>query len=368
MLYKAVLFLCKLFSTIIAVALAFCALTFLGFSHLNASPLESHEFLWPFAEDPSAGNGVRFDGDGALVLEVRNGESAQSVGTRLKTAGIIQNRYFWNILFRIDNEYLKTGVYRIELPASQTRIRSILTAGEQILVRVTIPEGLTLRRTADLFEEAGVCQAGDFLAAASSREILNSYNIPGASIEGYLYPDTYIFSLAYPAQLVVRTMADTFFRRLEEIEKETSASIMNLGTDELFKKVIIASIIEREYQVQEEAPVMSGVFNNRLRIGMALQSCATVEYVITEILERPHQQVLYNRDLEINNPYNTYLHRGLPPGPISSPGKIALKAAFAPVSTNYLYFRLVDASSGRHYFSPTLDEHIKAGVLFVKGR
>jgi len=109
------------------------------------------------------------------------------------------------------------------------------------------------------------------------------------------------------------------------------------------------------------------VFFNRLRIGMALQSCATVEYVITEIQGRPHPEVLLTRDTEIRDPYNTYVYPGLPPGPISAPGAISLQAVFSPTPSNYLYFRLIDPADGRHYFSQTLDDHIKAGALYLKG-
>jgi UPF0755 protein len=367
---KAVRFFCKFLSIVIALGLLLCALVFGGLAYFNAPPEGGIELVQPHNEDVFVwGNsGMRLEEDGALIFEVRNGESAQSVGSRLQNAGIIRNRYFWNLLFRLDGEFLKTGTYRIELPASQMQIRSILTTGDQLLIRVTIPEGFTLGRTARLLEEAGICKADDFLTAASSRVILDAYNIPGASMEGYLYPDTYLFPLAYPAQRVVATMADNFFLRLQEIDTELSVSLAAMSAEELNRRIILASIVEREYRVPDEAPVMAGVFNNRLRIGMALQSCATVEYVITEILGLPHPAVLLYRDLEIRSPFNTYLNRGLPPGPISAPGKIALKAAFEPATTSYLYFRLIDVSTGRHYFSRTLDEHIRAAALIVKGR
>ena len=366
---KAVRFFCKLLSVFIALGLIFSALAFGGFMYLNAAPEGNIELLRPLIEEISARgeSGIRLDEDGALIFEVRNGESSQSVGTRLQNANVIRNRYFWNLLFRLDNEFLKVGTYRVELPATQMNIRSVLIAGEQLLVRVTIPEGFTLRRTAGLLEEAGITGFNDFLAAASSREILNAFSIPGATMEGYLYPDTYLFPLSYPAHRVVTVMADNFFRRLEEIEAALSIPITTMSAEELNRRIILASIVEREYRVPEEAAIMAGVFNNRLRIGMALQSCATVEYVITEILGRPHPTVLFNRDLEIRNPFNTYLYRGLPPGPISAPGNIALKAAFQPATTNYLFFRLIDARTGRHHFSRTLDEHIRAGALFVRG-
>jgi UPF0755 protein len=159
-------------------------------------------------------------------------------------------------------------------------------------------------------------------------------------------------------------MVNNFFSRIGEIDEKT----LSMPPEELNRLVILASIVEREYRLEEEAPVMAGVFFNRMNIGMALQSCATVEYIITEIQGKPHPEVLSTRDTEIRDPYNTYIRPGLPPGPISSPGAVALKAVLSPVKTGYLYFRLVEPASGRHYFSGTLDEHIKAGKLYLKGK
>jgi UPF0755 protein len=323
-------------------------------------------FNTPPTAGPSAGDreGLRSGPDGALYLEVRRGESAISVGKRLEEAGIIRNRYFWYLLSRVRNDYIKTGTYRLDLPVSQISLHATLVSGRQLLQRVTIPEGITLKKMARLFEDAGICGAEGFLAAAADQETRDRYRIPGETMEGYLYPDTYLFPLDFPPARVIQTMADTFFNRIAAIDGD----YMNLSPGELNRRVIIASIVEREYRVDEEAALMAGVFYNRLEIGMALQSCATVEYVITEIQGRPHPDVLYTRDTEIRSPYNTYNRPGLPPGPISSPGAVALDAAFHPVSSDYLYFRLVDAAAGRHYFSRTLDDHIRAAALYVKGR
>jgi UPF0755 protein len=319
----------------------------------------------PPAAIPQAGGAgnLKIEEGGILYLEIKNGESAFSVGRRLEEAGIIKNRYFWYALSRLEKEYIKTGTYRIQLPASQLAIHAILVAGRQVLLKVTIPEGTTLKKTARILAEAGVCSEDAFLLAAGDPGILETYRIPGGNMEGYLYPDTYFFPLEYPADLVVRSMADAFFRKLAELSPEAP----NAGPEETYKKLIIASIVEREYRIDEEAPLMAGVFYNRLRTGMPLQSCATVEYVLTEIQGKPHPGVLLTRDTEIKDPYNTYYSAGLPPGPISSPGSVALKAAFYPAETDCLYFRLVDANTGRHYFSRTFDDHIRAGILYVKG-
>jgi UPF0755 protein len=230
-------------------------------------------------------------------------------------------------------------------------------------MRVTVPEGLTLKKTARLLEEADICPADEFLAAANDPEITALYHIPGASMEGYLYPDTYLFPPQYPASRVIQTMADTFFARIAEIDEKAQS----MPPDELNRLVILASIVEREYRLDEEAPLMAGVFLNRMEIGMALQSCATVEYVITEIQDRPPPEILLTRDTELRDPYNTYIRPGLPPGPICAPGAIALRAVFSPAKSDYLYFRLIEKASGKHYFSPTLDGHIKAGQLHLKG-
>ena len=314
--------------------------------------------------NPNEEDAIRTEQDGTVLIDIRRGESSQSVGLRLERSGLIKNRYFWNFICRLSNEYIKTGTYRIELPANPLSIHRLLVSGREILYRVTIPEGVTLRRASLILQEAGICSQDSFLEAAADPAIINFYGIPNETMEGFLFPDTYMFPGDFPAERVVRAMADNFFSKLENI----SPSFRGMSIKELNERVILASIVEREYRIAEEAAVMAGVFENRLRINMALQSCATVEYIITEIQGRPHPNVLLYRDLEIRNPFNTYLYRGLPPGPISAPGVVALRAAMYPASTEYLYFRLIEPATGRHYFSRTYDAHIRAGELIPKGQ
>ncbi|MCL2380815.1 MAG: endolytic transglycosylase MltG [Treponema sp.] len=354
---KTVRWFFKLLNGVISLGIIACAVVLGGAAFFNAPP--SSPPALGTSQTGNPGQGVmRLDQSGALVIEVRGGETAQSVGSRLESAGVIRTRYFWNLLARVSGEHIRAGTYRIEMPASQARIRSVLTSGEQFLVRVTIPEGLTVRQTAQLFEDAGVVRAEDFIQAASSREILDAFNIPGRTMEGYLFPDTYLFPLSYPARRVVTVMADNFFRRLALVAPESGT----LSPAELNRRVIMASIVEKEYRVREEAAIMAGVFFNRLRIGMALQSCATVVYVMTEILGQPHPQRLLYRDLEIESLFNTYRQPGLPPAPIASPGETALMAAFNPAQTQYFFFRVIDPATGRHIFSRTLAEHNRAGT------
>ena len=356
----------KLFSIIVAFCLIIIPLVICFVLYLN-HPVQPGSFI-----NLSNVDGISLAENGGYYFDVRKGETSQSVGLRLERAGLIKNRHFWNLLFRIEKEHVKTGTYKIELPVSQLGIQRLLIAGKQIMYRVTIPEGVTIRRAAAILEEAGICSYNDFIAAANDREIINHYNISNAqinrnnnsvsSMEGYLFPDTYLFPKDYPAKNVVQKMADNFYNRLFSIQQ----SLQKMPPNAINDIVILASIIEREYRIKEEAVLMSGVFHNRLRINMALQSCATVVYVMTEIQNKPHPSVLLYSDLEVRNPYNTYLYPGLPPGPICSPGYVALHAAVFPQTTNYLYFRLTDPASGRHYFSRTHDEHIGAGQLLIK--
>jgi UPF0755 protein len=158
-------------------------------------------------------------------------------------------------------------------------------------------------------------------------------------------------------------MVGTFFKRLAHIYPQYT----ELNRNELFKKVIIASIVEREYRREDEAPVIASVFYNRLAIGQKLESCATVAYVLTDIKGRPHPERLTWADIKVSSPYNTYEYYGLPPGPIGNPGDTALIASFRPLKTSYRYFVLKDPATGRHEFSDTFQKHLSAKELYIKG-
>jgi UPF0755 protein len=301
-------------------------------------------------------------GSGSLFA-IEKGESAGAVGDALERKGLIRSALAFKLLAKVEGlgSSLKAGVYRIEPGMGTKRILDILVSGEQALAKVTVPEGYTLTQLAALLERQGIVGKADFLAAAHSSALLAELGIPASSAEGYLFPDTYFVPGAYSAEGVVRLMVKAFRDRAATIPGTAA-----LSPKELHEKIILASIVEREYKSPEEAPLIAGVFTNRLRIKMALQSCATVVYVITERLGKPHPELLYDRDLELDDPYNTYKHRDLPPGPISNPGLTSLSAAIHPASTPYLYFRLVDQDAGIHHFSTSLEEHKGAKALFVK--
>lgn len=301
--------------------------------------------------------------EGGKLFVLERGQAAQVTATRLEEEGLLRSALVFRALAKLRGEEgrLKSGTYRIMPAMGAAAILEAVTSGRQVLERVTVPEGSTLAQTAGLFEAAGVCAETEFRAAARDRGLLAELGIPGADAEGWLFPDTYFMPRDYPAADVLRAMVSALRSRLASIPAASA-----LSSRELASRIILASIVEREYRVAEEAPLIAGVFDNRLRIGMALQSCATVAYVITERLGKPHPSVIYDRDLKLPDLYNTYAHPGLPPGPICSPGMTALAAAISPQPSSYLYFRLVDEAAGRHFFSATLDQHVKAGSLLVK--
>jgi UPF0755 protein len=321
------------------------------------------------AAGAAGGVAVWLDGSPASMPEetlfsVGKGLSGSKIADDLEGRGLIRSALFFKFALRASGNVskMKSGTYRISKGASSLGIMATLAEGKQATVRVTLPEGYTRRQIGELLESKSICSAADFMNATQDPEFLSSRGITFKTAEGYLFPDTYEFPLNADPEEIASTMVDGLFaavkRQLPDAPKAES--------EDFAKGIILASIIEREYRVDSEAQIMASVFRNRLKIGMALQSCATVVYVITEIQGKPHPDVVYDRDLAIKSPYNTYLQRGLPPGPISNPGMTALSAVFHPAKTPYLYFRLVDPEKGIHHFSESLSEHNQAAGLYTK--
>lgn len=305
------------------------------------------------------------DAEGVYFV-VDKGEGAASVARRLETQGIIRSELMFRLLMKAKRQEtsLKAGEYLIKADMNNSNILNMLTEGKQILLRFTVPEGATLKAIAGMAENQGLAPKDIFLDLAKDPELLAELDIPSSSMEGYLFPDTYFFLKNAGAGIIIRTMADNFKKQIKENIPEAGF----LTGSELQEKVILASIVEREYRLPAEAPIMAGVFYNRLKKNIALQSCATVVYVITEIEGKPHPARLFDKDIQIKNEFNTYVNRGLPPAPISNPGLTALMASFRPATTSYYYFRLIDGNSGAHYFSETFSEHIDAAALIPKAK
>jgi UPF0755 protein len=298
------------------------------------------------------------------IFSIEQGESTDLIAQKLEREGLVRSSLFMRLLVRVQGlgGRYRYGSYQIKSGMTTLEIKELFETGKQMLVRLTIPEGWTSGKIAHYLDGLGVCPERDFLAACASPDLIKEFGIPGKTMEGYLRPDTYFIPKDFVPTEIVRMMARNFFHTLRQLYPEASG----LTPQQIFDKVRLASIVEREYRDPAEAPEIASVFYNRLAIGMALQSCATVEYVITEVLGKPHPEVIYDRDLKLKDPYNTYQYPGLPPGPISNPGSIALKSVFFPAKTDYWYFRLIDPENGRHHFSKTLAEHKDIGVLYLQ--
>jgi len=297
-------------------------------------------------------------------FNVSPGEAVSVTAERLAEKGLIRSKYLFIAFTKLRQTQaaIKSGYYQVSNTMTTLEIHNMLVAGTQKLVKVTLAEGLTARQIGARLEEAGICTQDELLDAIDSPEILDRFQVESNSVEGYLYPDTYLFQEDYPAKKVVTHLVGTMFEKLHEIYPEYN----QLEWKELHSKIILASIVEREYRDPEEASKIASVFYNRMERGMRLQSCATVVYVMTEIKGEAHPEKITFNDLEIESKYNTYTEWGLPPAPIANPGIVALKAVFYPADTDSLYFLLKDPDAGQHVFTKNLNDHNRAYRLYIK--
>ncbi len=294
-------------------------------------------------------------------LKVPSGSTAYSVSKDLKNNGMIKSDKVFYYAARLLKKEIKAGIYKINSEMAPLEILDLLESGKQEFITVNIPEGQTLRQIAAQLERLDVTGKDDFINICYDKNLLEEYKIPGESFEGYLFPDTYNFVPETAAVTVLKTMVNNFFNKIEGITE-----LAELSPEDLFYKVRLASVIEKEYRIAEEAPLIASVFTNRLKINQGLYSCATVVYILTDILGRPHPDSVTIADTRIDSPYNTYLYAGLPPGAISNPGLVALNAAAKPAKTKYRYFRLVDEEKGKHIFSVDFEDHIEAGKTIYR--
>lgn len=302
----------------------------------------------------------------SVRVEIPSGASISRIAGILAENGLVRSdRAFYLaarfpcLSFRKTVPLLKSGYYTLSSAMDVSQIMNILEFGIQDVAKVSIPEGFTIRKIASLLEKNKICPADDFVAAAYNEVLLEKYGIPSHSFEGFLFPDTYYFAPEMRAEDVLLLMVEAFFTRISEIPYFAGKS-----PSQFYETLVLASIVEREYRLAEEAPLIASVFRNRIDAGVGLYSCATIEYIITEIQGRPHPDVITYDDLKIDSPYNTYKWAALPPTPISNPGLVALDAAANSPETDYFYFTLTDSAAGRHTFSKSFNAHVKAGTQF----
>ncbi len=294
-----------------------------------------------------------------VTIVIPKGASTAEIGQLLAEKGIVANPRQFRTRVRDAGvgQDLLAGTYDLRTGMGYDAAIASLTAGPSVIrTKVTIPEGFTLEQTAARFEKAAGIPAEKFLALARGRASEFAADHPylakayAGSLEGYLFPKTYQVKQGATARDVIEMMLDQFDREIADVNMQTATS---RGLD-LGDVVVLASLIERETKVAKERPLVASVIYNRLKLRMRLGIDATVEYVL-----HTNRLRLTYKDLQVDSPYNTYKHFGLPPGPIASPGLDSLKAAAAPADTNYLYYVLT-AKDGSHTFASTAAEFERA--------
>ena len=290
-----------------------------------------------------------------VIFNVPSGATTTSISKALEEAGLIQNANAFKSKVKqmeVDGQ-MKAGDYAISKAMSSEEIITKLVEGD-IFVETftfTIPEGYEVRQIVDTLEEQGLINREVFMEALKN-EPFSYVFLEGVNreylLEGYLFPDTYTMKVGSSEVDIINRMLARF-DEVFKAEYYDRAAELGMTVDEV---VTLASIIEREAKVEAEFPIVSSVFHNRIDIGMLLQSCATVQFILQE-----RKEVLLFEDIEIDNPYNTYIYEGLTPSPIASPGALAIESALYPEDTNYLYFVTTEKNDGTHYFNETLEGH-----------
>lgn len=287
----------------------------------------------------------------ARRIHIPQGASARWIGQLLERENLIHNAHVFALIVRLKGlgHQLEAGTYQLDGTGTTVATAQALLKAPIQTRPALISEGLNRHQIASELQAAGVADSARFIAATEDPRLIRQLGLTAATLEGYLFPETYFFDLNADeraiASLMVgqfhRVFADSLHRRL----KEQGLS--------LHQAVTLASIVEREAVAVEEQPIISGVFQRRLKLNRRLESCATVNYALGTTKKR-----LTYADLKVDSPFNTYRHHGLPPGPISNPGRTALLAVLYPAKTEYLYF--VARGDGTHIFSRTNREHERA--------
>lgn len=291
------------------------------------------------------------------IVVIPEGSSYQQVASLLKREHLIKSRAAFILLgkSKAADRKIHPGEYELNAAMSAEEILTKLLAGRVVLHPITIPEGFTMTQIGQLLGQLDITDQAEFLRLARDPEFIQSLGIQAASLEGYLFPETYYFARWTKPKDVIRPMVDGV-KRMWTPEFQDQARQLNLT---LHQVLTLASVVEKETGVQEERELIAAVFHNRLRRRIPLQSDPTVIYGLAEF-----DGNLRKHDLSSSSPYNTYRIQGLPPGPIASPGAHSIRAALFPSRASYLYF--VSRNDGTHYFSSSLEEHNRAVEKFQK--
>lgn len=314
--------------------------------------------LWLFSYATQLGPSP-FEGDIKVIIPKDSGFS--EIQRILAENGIIQDDVRFRLLARMRGvgRQIRAGEYKFSTSESPWGILADLKQGRKMVWQpVTFPEGLTMNQLADILAQKGLTpQRENFLNLARDPAYINSLGLTTTSLEGYLFPDTYNLSAGMDEAAIIGKMVKQTLAVFDELAARKN-NTQNLSRHEI---LILASIVEKEVADTKERPLVAAVFMNRLRQGMPLQADPTVIYGLSSF-----NGDLTREDLKKPSPYNTYLNRGLPPGPIANPGRASIAAALAPASEPYLYF--VSKNDGTHYFSTTLAQHNEAVDKFQRSQ
>ncbi|MBN7574815.1 endolytic transglycosylase MltG [Clostridium sp. 2-1] len=291
----------------------------------------------------------------SIIIEVKQGEGFYDVLDRLDKENKLTNKLLIKVNLAIDKRKvnLTEGIYEINTNSSlEELIKSLENKdGDKDLVKLTIPEGYSMEDIAKSVEDKGICSKDEFIKDVKDYKLpsfVKNNNKKRYNLEGYLYPDTYLIEKGSNANEVIKSMLDRFEDVLKQAEDETKVEI---NDEDVEKIVTIASMIEREARVPGDRPLISSVIYNRLEKDMKLQIDAAVIYALGY-----HVDVVLNKHLEVDSPYNVYKYKGLPVGPIANPGLDCIKAALLPEKTDYLYYIMKD--DGAHYFTNNYEDFL----------
>jgi peptidoglycan lytic transglycosylase G len=284
-------------------------------------------------------------------VEIPAGAGSRTIGDRLVQGGIVRDALSFRVGLYISRKgrHLQAGEYRFDRAMTPIEVIDKLARGDVYVISITFREGLTSAEMGKIFEAHGLGPASAFVAAAHDPSPIKPLDSAARDLEGYLFPETYLLSRHTDASRLVKLMTDRFEHVFTpELRQAAEANGLTVR-----QAVTLASIVEKEAARPEERPLVAAVYENRLRIRMALQCDPTVIYA----LERAGKYTgnLRRDDLAFDSPYNTYRYPGLPPGPIASPGRASLEAVVHPAPVDFLYF--VSRNDGSHEFARTLDEH-----------
>jgi UPF0755 protein len=282
-------------------------------------------------------------------VELAPGSSTIQMGRQLEVAGVVRSQYAFDLMRWVRRRTLKAGEYRFDHPAPVTEVYARISRGDVYTRTVVIPEGANIFEIGTRLEQAGLGSKQGFLdAAASQTKLVIDLDPRAASLEGYLFPDTYHFARkATPAQICAAMV-----RRFRVVAGQIGLK------GNVHRVVTMASLVERETAVDAQRPLVASVFENRLAKKIPLMTDPSVIYGLE--LGGRWRGAIYGSDLKLDTPYNTYLHAGLPPGPVANPGLRSLRAAMTPAKTDYLYFVAAGANpQGGSLFSSTIEEHAR---------